>query len=261
MSSAISDLFDLTGRSALVTGATGAFGTAAARALAGAGARVTLAGSNQAGLATLAAELRESGAHVAIAVGRPVDESSAAGLVQTAVSDGAGLDILVAASGTSVVKPALELAPEQWDDVMDANVRQSWLIGRAAGRIMVEQGRGGKIVLVSSVRGRFASPAGTSAYGASKAAVDMLARSFATEWGKYAINVNAIAPTIFRSDLTAWLFDDAAKDRRAGALARIPLGRLAEPEDFAGSLVFLCSRASDYVTGEILQVDGGYSAN
>ena len=261
LTSGIAGLFDLAGKSALVTGATGSFGSAVARALAGAGAHVTLAGGNREALAALQAELRDAGAAVRSVAGRPDSEAHAAALADAAAADGRGIDILVVASGTSIVKPALQLEAAEWDQVMDANVRQSWLMAREAGRRMIEQQRGGKIVLVSSVRAAHASPAGTSAYGASKAAVDMLTKSFATEWGKHRINVNAVAPTIFRSELTAWLFADEAKDRRNAALARIPLGRLAEPDDFGGSIVYLCSRASDYVTGEVLHVDGGYSAN
>lgn len=258
---AIASLFDLSGKSALVVGASGAFGGAASRALADAGAHVTLAGGNEAALAALHESLVGAGAAAGMVVGRPGSNADAMRLAAAAAEQGRGLDILVVASGVSIVKPALDLAASDWDSVMEANVRQSWLMAREAGRIMVAQGRGGKIVLVSSVRATMASPAGTSAYGASKAAIDMLTRSFATEWGKHKINVNAVAPTIFRSDLTAWLFADEAKARRDTALSRIPLGRLAEPEDFAGALVFLCAPASDYVTGTILRVDGGYSAN
>lgn len=252
------NLFDLTGKSALVTGASGAFGAVAARALASAGAHVTLAGANIPALEALAADLD---GRASIAMGRPQDDSSAQALVDAAAADGRGLDIMVAAGGTSVVAPALDLTVEQFDHVQEGNVRQSWLIGRAAGRLMIAQARGGRMIFISSVRAAFASPAGTTAYGASKAAVDMLTRSFATEWGKHAITSNAIAPTIFRSDLTSWMFSEAGTQRREKALERIPLGRLAEPEDFAGALIFLSSRAGAYVTGEILRVDGGFGAN
>ncbi|MDO7840785.1 SDR family NAD(P)-dependent oxidoreductase [Sphingomonas immobilis] len=250
-------LFDLSGKSALVTGASGAFGAAAARALAAAGAHVTLSGANEAALRVIGDEL---GDRASIAIGRPADEASAGALV-AAAAEARGLDILVAASGTSVVAPALDLTVEQFDRVQDANVRQSWLIARAAGRVMIAQGRGGRILFVSSVRAAFASPAGTTAYGASKAAVDMLTRSFAAEWGKHGITANAIAPTIFRSELTAWMFSEAGAPRREKALERIPLGRLAEPEDFAGAVIFLSAKAGAYVTGEVLRVDGGFSAN
>lgn len=263
MNQAITKLFDLTGKSALVSGATGSLGSAAARALAAAGAHVTIAGGNAARLQELAAELAAEGAGVTVFEGRPDSESACDAMVATAAADGRGLDILVPASGTAAVRPAIEMDVETWDRVMDANVRQTWLLCRAAGKLMIAQGRGGAIVPVSSVRAHFATPAGTSAYGPSKAAVDMITRSLATEWGPHGIRVNAIAPTVFRSELTSWLFEDndRANEARKGVLSRIPLGRLAEPEDFAGVLVFLSSPASSIITGETINVDGGFSAN
>ncbi len=261
MKTSTAKLFDLSGKNALITGATGSLGAAAARALGGAGAHVTIVGGNAEALATLEAELLAAGVSVKSVAGRPNSEEECSRIVTEARTDGRSLDILISASGTAKVKPALDMEPAEWDLVMDANVRQSWLITRAVGKAMVEQGNGGSVVLISSVRARFATPAGTTAYAPSKAAVDMLTKSFATEWGKYGINVNAIAPTVFRSELTAWLFEDAASEQRKNVLARIPLGRLAEPDDFAGALIFLSSKSGSYVTGEILNVDGGFSAN
>lgn len=263
MNTAMTALFDLTGKSALVSGATGSLGSAAAHALAGAGAHVTIAGGNSDKLAEVAEEITASGGSVTTVQGRPSDEDSADKLAQAAAADGRGLDILVSASGTAAVKPALEMDVDTWDKVMDANVRQTWLLCRAAGKIMVPQGRGGAIIPISSVRARFATPAGTSAYGPSKSAVDMITRSLATEWGQHDIRVNAIAPTIFRSDLTAWIFEDTerARETRKSVLARIPLGRIAEPDDFAGILIFLASAASSIITGQIINADGGFSAN
>lgn len=257
----ISKLFDIRGKSALITGATGALGSAAATALASAGAHVTLAGGNEDKLAAVAATLPSD--QVATIAERPSDEEAAQRIVDAAIANGRGLDIVVPASGTAAVMPATEMPVETWDKVMDANVRQVWLLCRAAGRVMIDQGRGGSIVTVSSVRANFATPAGTSAYGTSKSAIDMLTKSFAVEWGQHNIRVNAIAPTVFRSELTGWLFEDndRANQARAGVLARIPLGRLAEPDDFAGVLVFLSSSASSIITGEIINVDGGFSAN
>lgn len=255
------ELFDLSGRSALITGATGALGAAAAKALASAGAHVTLAGGNAEKLAGLADDLEAAGGSVTTVPARPSDQASVDAMVAAAVDAGGSLDILVGASGTSAVKPILDMDVATFDAVMDANVRQMWLVCRAAGRIMTAKATGGKIVLVSSVRARFATAAGTSAYGPSKAAVDMLTRSLATEWGPHGINVNAIAPTVFRSELTSWLFEDGAEEARKDVLGRIPLGRLAEPDDFAGVILFLASAASDLVTGEIVHVDGGFSCN
>jgi NAD(P)-dependent dehydrogenase (short-subunit alcohol dehydrogenase family) len=252
-----SALFDVSGRSALVTGATGAFGQAAARALADAGARVTLAGGNAEKLDTLAEELG-----AATIARRPDSEADADAMVHAAVEAHGGLDIVVTAAGMNKVAPIVEQSLDDWQSVMDANVRGTWLVCRAAGRRMLDQGRGGKFVLVSSTRGKLGLGAGYSAYCPSKAAVNLLTQTLACEWGAHKINVNAIAPTVFRSDLTAWMYGDDEKGRstRTGMLARIPLGRLGEPEDFVGALLYFASPASDFCTGQILYVDGGYTA-
>jgi NAD(P)-dependent dehydrogenase (short-subunit alcohol dehydrogenase family) len=172
------------------------------------------------------------------------------------------VDILVVAAGVNDVAPITEMSPERFQKVMLANVDGAWLIARAAGRQMIAQGRGGKVVFTSSARGKLGHPAGYSAYCASKSALDGMTKALGCEWGKSGITVNAIAPTVFRSPLTAWMFedDDKAKAVRAGFLARVPIGRLGEPEDLAGPLLFLCSRASDFHTGHILYADGGYTA-
>ena len=127
---------------------------------------------------------------------------------------------------------------------------------------MLAQGDGGKIVLMSSARGLLGHPAGYSAYCASKAAIDGMTKALGCEWGPTGITVNAIAPTVFRSPLTQWMFEDNenATNVRKGFLARVPKGRLGEASDLAGPLLFLASRASDFYTGHILYADGGYTA-
>jgi NAD(P)-dependent dehydrogenase (short-subunit alcohol dehydrogenase family) len=145
---------------------------------------------------------------------------------------------------------------------MDVNVTQSWLMARAAARQMKAQGKGGRIILVSSARGLLGHPAGYTAYCASKAAVDGIIRALGCELGSSGITANAIGPTVFRSPLTAWMFEDdeEATRVRSGFLSRVPKGRLGEPEDLAGPLLFLASDASDFYTGHILYADGGYTA-
>jgi NAD(P)-dependent dehydrogenase (short-subunit alcohol dehydrogenase family) len=221
-----------------------------------------LAAGNEGALASVADSCRSAGAATLTINRRPDSEADCAAIIEAAVDAYGGVDILVVGSGLNDVAPIVDMAPERFDKVMEGNVTGAWLLCRAFGRQAIAQKRGGKVVLVSSARGKLGHPAGYSAYCASKAATDGLTRALGCEWGKYGITVNAIAPTVFRSNLTAWMFEDTERGRavREGMLARIPLGRLGEPEDLAGPLLFLCSRASDFYTGHILYADGGYTA-
>jgi len=258
--------FGLVGKTILITGATGALGSAAARALHSVGAALVLAGGDASRLAGLEAELAgpsaAGGPSVVTVARRPDSPDDAAAMVAAAVGAFGGLDGVLVASGMNFVAPIIEMALEDWERVQDANVRGSWLVCQAAGRRLLEQGRGGSVILVSSTRGRLGHPAGYSAYCPSKAAVDLLARTLAAEWGSAGIRVNAIAPTVFRSDLTAWMYADDPKGRatREAMLARIPLGRLAEPDDLTGAAQFLLSDAASFITGQVLYLDGGYTS-
>ena len=255
-------LFDIKGKTAVITGASGAFGALSAKVLAGAGAKVVLAGSKVDELKKVAAECAELGGKTEIIALRPNSEDNCEKIVKAAVDKFGRLDILVVASGLNKVAKIGDLKPQDFLDVMDANVTQSWLMARAAGKQMLKQGGGGKVILTSSARGLLGHPAGYTAYCASKSAVDGITKALGCEWGESGITVNALGPTVFRSPLTAWMYEDTerAQTVRKGFLACVPKGRLGEPEDLAGPLLFLAAKASDFYTGHILYADGGYTA-
>jgi len=255
-------LFDIRGNTAIVTGATGAFGALAAKVLAAAGANVVLCASKADALQKIAAECEKLGGKVEIVARRPSSEANCDAIVEAAVKKFGRVDILVVASGQNKVSKIVDQKAEDFLDVMDANVTQSWLIARAVGRQMLKQGQGGKVILMSSARGLLGHPAGYTAYCASKSAVDGITKALGCEWGEAGITVNALGPTVFRSPLTQWMFEDSdrARDVRKGFLTRVPKGRLGEPSDLAGPLLFLASKASDFYTGHILYADGGYTA-
>jgi NAD(P)-dependent dehydrogenase (short-subunit alcohol dehydrogenase family) len=255
-------LFDVKGKVAIITGASGAFGSVAARVLGKAGCKLVLVAGNSHQLQLLSNECKAMDVEVLPLNFRPYAEQACVDIVASAVARFGRVDILVVASGKNDVSKITDMSPERFLDVMDANVTQSWLMAKATTAQMLKQGEGGKIVLMSSARGLLGHPAGYTAYCASKAAIDGMTKALGCELGPTGITVNAIAPTVFRSPLTAWMFadDEKAKTTRAGFLARVPKGRLGEPSDLAGPLLFLTSRASDFYTGHVLYADGGYTA-
>src|SRR5215813_6466565 len=235
-------LFEVRGKTAIVTGASGAFGALA--------------------LKKVAAECEALAAKTEAVNLRPNTAANCDKIVEAAVKRFGGVDILVLASGINKVSKIVDQAPETFMEVIDVNVTQSWLMARAAGKQMLAQGRGGKVVFMSSARGLLGHPAGYTAYCASKSAIDGITKALGCEWGDTGITVNAIAPTVFRSPLTAWMYEDNERSTtvRKGFIARVPKGRLGEPSDLAGPLLFLASKASDFYTGHILYADGGYTA-
>lgn len=256
------NLFNVAGKVAVVVGATGSFGQVVCATLGKAGAKLVITAGSRDALALLAGELRSTGVDAQYVALRPDSEANCEAIVTAALDAFGSIDILVVASGMNDVSPIEDMEPERFQRVMLANVDGAWLIARAVGQQMIKQGRGGKVVFTSSARGKLGHPAGYSAYCTSKSAVDGLTRALGCEWGKYRITVNAIAPTVFRSPVTAWMFEEneQARQVREGFLARVPIGRLGEPEDLAGPVLFLCSKASDFHTGHVVYADGGYTA-
>jgi NAD(P)-dependent dehydrogenase (short-subunit alcohol dehydrogenase family) len=255
-------LFDVSDRVAIITGASGAFGRVVALALGALGCKLLLASGSADPLAAVADEVAAVGGTAETFRRRPDSLEDADAIVRAAVAAYGTVDTLVVASGLN--KPAMiaDMDPADWQAVMDANVRGPWLMAKAFGTRLIERGERGKVLLVSSVRGRHGNAAGYSAYSTSKGATDALTKVLATEWGKHGINVNAVAPAVFRSALTTWIFEDteAGADSRRRNLTRIPLGRMGEPEDFIGIALYLLSPASDFCTGQVIYVDGGYTA-
>jgi NAD(P)-dependent dehydrogenase (short-subunit alcohol dehydrogenase family) len=246
----------LDGRHALVTGAGRGIGRAAALALGELGAAVTLAARSVDELRSVAAELRDAGRQSWVRQVDVADEAAVEELVAAADAD-APLSVLVNAAGLNRTGPAERYTVEDWDLLMDVNVRGTFLACRALGRRLRERASGGRIVNVSSQMGTVGYP-GRAAYCASKHAVNGLTKALAVEWAPHGITVNAVAPTFVRTPLTEPMLADpefAAEVRR-----RLPAGEVGDVEDVTGAIVFLASDRARLVTGHILAVDGGWTA-
>ena len=259
-------LFDISGKSALIIGGTGTLGSATSRALAAAGCKLTLADRNSDGLASIADELTAGGADVATVDNWPDTEANATAIVEAAVDAYGNLDLMFIALGTNDVAYIEDQPFEDWRKVMIANLDTHWLACQAAGRQFAKQPVNGtryKVAVVSSTRGRHGLPSGYTGYCASKSGLDGMVKALGCEWGSKGININAIGPTVFQSPLSEWMFSDEepGKSVREKMLDRVPVGRLSKADDLIGGLIYLLSPASDYVTGQTLYIDGGYTAD
>ena len=249
-------MFDLTGKVAVVTGGNGGIGLGMARGLARAGARVVVAGRNQAKSALAVGELQALGCD-AVAIQVDVnDEASVEGLMAAAVQCCGRLDILVNNAGINIRKPAQELALDEWQRVVNTNLTSIFLCSRAA-YVHMKRAGGGKVINIGSMLSIFGASF-APAYGASKGGVVQLTKSLAATWAADNIQVNAVLPGWIDTELTQQArLDVAGLNERV--LARTPAGRWGKSDDLAGVAVFLASAASDFVTGTAIPVDGGYS--
>jgi NAD(P)-dependent dehydrogenase (short-subunit alcohol dehydrogenase family) len=249
-------LFDLTGRVALVTGAGRGLGRTMALALASAGADLALVSRTEHELEELADEINSLGRSARHYRCDITDETSVETCFAAVVEDFGKLDILLNNAGINVRKPVLELDVAEYDSVLKTNLRGYFLCARAAGRHMVERGSG-KVINISSILGHVAL-ATQAAYASSKGGIEQLTKVLALEWATANVQVNALAPTYFETPLTRPLFDDP--ERNAFITERTPMRRWGQPHELAGAVIFLASDASNFITGQSLLVDGGWTA-
>ena len=253
------NLFDLTGRVALITGGNGGLGLAMALGMAHAGADIAVAGRNDAKNVAAVAAIE------AVAVGRravaiPADVTSASDIddmVSRAVAHFGQLNILVNNAGATVRKAPEDITAAEWDNVLDVNLRAAFLSSKAAYPHFKAQG-GGKIISIGSMFSIFGGGGSGVPYASSKGGIVQLAKSFAVAWAADNIQSNAILPGWFMTDLTQAI-PETQPERYDLINRRIPMGRWGDADELQGAAVFLASRASDYVTGAVITVDGGYS--
>jgi len=255
------DIFRLDGRVAFVSGGGGAIGSAIALALASAGAKIVVGDISQERADISARAIENAGSESLAMAADIASPAEAERLVGRALERFGRLDIVVNAVGGGAGKVVFDAEAyplKDWDWIFDLNLRSTLVATQAAVKAMIQGGHGGHVLNISSVRAQLGINAGYSAYVAAKGAVSSLTRQWATEWAKYGINVNAIAPTFVDTPQVAMLLDDPAF--KAGVVSRIPLGRIGETGDLVGAALFFTSDASSFVTGQILTIDGGLTA-
>jgi NAD(P)-dependent dehydrogenase (short-subunit alcohol dehydrogenase family) len=246
------------GKRALVTGGASGIGLGIARRLAAEGATVGLADLTGAALESAAAELRAAGAgEVWTATLDVADAAAAAACVRRFAAEAGGLDVVVTAAGFGHVSGLLDLSADEWRRMIDVHLNGTFYCAQEAGKVLVEQGRGGSIVLVSSINA-YAPGKGNAHYSAAKAGIATFARAAAFELGAHGIRVNALAPGVVRTPLAAMLTENP--ELAAGYLRLTPLGRFGETEDIGAAAAFLASADAAYITGHLLVVDGGITA-
>lgn len=252
------NLFDLSGKVAIVTGGNGGIGLGMARGLAGAGAKVAIVGRNQAKSRQAAQQLTEdSGVDACAITGDVASESDCQRIVDETIQRFGRVDILINNAGINIRKPPQDMTLDDWRQVLDVNLTSAFLLARAVYPALKQAG-GGKIINIGSMTSIFGAGF-APAYATSKGGIVQLTKSLALAWAPDHIQVNAILPGWFETELT-----DKARVEVPGlydrVVARIPIGRWAKPDDMAGTAIWLASPASDYVTGIAIPVDGGYAS-
>lgn len=256
--SVIEKCFDIKGQTAIVTGASSGLGVSFAETLAEVGANLVIAARRYEKLAEVAENLSGRYHVKVIPVKTDVSqENQVVNMVKTAIDNFGSVEILVNNAGIASLSPSVNMSIEEWKKVIDVNLTGVFMCARTAAREMIKK-KYGKIVNIASIYGTVGDIFPAAPYYASKAAVVNLTRAFAIEWAPYKINVNAIAPGFFPSEMTEPVFKD--ENALKHILSRTPLGRTGEPQDLKSALIYLVCPASDYVTGQTIFVDGGWTA-
>jgi 2-deoxy-D-gluconate 3-dehydrogenase len=250
------DAFRLDGKVSIVTGSSRGLGEAMAEALAEAGSHVVLAARGEEALELVAERLRATGVRTLAVPTHVENEEELDRLVDQTVAEFGRIDVLVNNAGTTARHPAISFSIEDWDRVLAVNLRSVFLLSQKVALVMMRQG-GGKIINTASLLSEIGVHL-IPAYAASKGGIRQLTMALAVEWAEHKINVNGIGPGYFHTELTEALYHDP--ERYDKIISRLAIKRWGKPEDLKGAVVYLASRASDYVTGQILYVDGGYLA-
>ena len=253
----VKNMFSVEGKVALVTGATGALGCVLAKGYGYAGCKVFMTGRNAKKLAALEEEFKAEGIDCAYFAADPAQEEDVKALIKAAVEKYGEINILAIAHGYNKPANVLEQSVADWQYIMDADCKSVYIVAKFVAEQMVAQGKGGKMVITTSQRSK-RGMAGYTGYCTSKGGADLMVNCLACDLtAQYGINVNSICPTVFRSDLTEWMFDPESAVYK-NFLNREPIGRLGEPADFVGYALFLSSAASDFITGANCDCSGGY---
>lgn len=255
----VRDLFSLAGKTSVVTGGSGSLGQSIALALAQAGSNIVLLGRNLSKLERASAALSHLPVKTMLAQADVLSIDEMEKACSRALSVTGKVDVLVNAHGINIRVPTVDMALEDWERIVDTNLKGAFISCQVFGRHMIKQPGGGKIVNISSTAGSSGYRWGYSGYSPSKAGVDALTRTLAVEWGRFGVNVNGVAPYFIYTDLTQKFLGDPKVN--AEVVGDVPLGRLGRTRDILGPVLFLASPASDWITGQTIMLDGGYTAH
>ena len=249
--------YDLRRKVAIVTGGSRGIGRAIALGLADCGAKLVLAARTQEALEKVVSEIKGNGGEAMRVVTDLMVSDQIHALVEASMKTYGRVDILINNAARSFLRPLINLREDGWDKIFDVNCKAVFLLSRAAAKIMGEQG-GGRIINITTI-GAVRGGAGMGAYHASKAALSMLTKCMAVEWAPLNVNVNAVGPGLTKTAFSQPIWSNPSLEQMI--TSRVPKGRLAEPEEIVGAVLFLCSEDASYITGESIYVDGGTLAN